>query len=303
MADFIDYYQVLGLEKGATEEEIKKAYRKLARKYHPDLNPNNKEAQVSFQRINEANEVLSDADKRSKYDKYGENWKHADQMEEQQKQQQHAGANKGFGGQGFEGYTYGNGESGDFSDFFEQMFGKQQRRGGNVKYRGEDFRAELSLNLTDAYKTHKQILNVNGKKIRITIPAGVEDGQVIKLQGYGSEGVNGGPKGDLYITFAIRNDTDFKRLGDDLYLNQKLDLYTAVLGGEEIVDTMSGKLKLKVSPETQNNTKVRVKGKGFPKYKNDNEFGDLYVTWYVETPTGLSEEEKELFKKLADLKK
>lgn len=308
MAGFIDYYQVLGLDKNASEADIKKAYRKLARKYHPDLNPDNAEAQKKFQQINEANEVLSDAEKRAKYDKYGEHWKHADQIEEQQRQQRQqaggAGA-RGFGGPGFEGYTYSSGDfnQGDFSDFFEEMFGRRQQQRRNVKYRGEDYRAQLQMNLTDAYETRKQVLTVNGKNIRITIPAGVEDGQVIKLKGYGGEGVNGGPKGDLYITFVVNNNTPYKRLGDDLYISKDLDLYTAVLGGEEVIDTMSGKIKLKVAEGTQGGTKVRVKGKGFPRYKKEGEYGDLYVTWSIHVPTNLGAEEKALFRKLADLKK
>ncbi|MBZ0098119.1 MAG: J domain-containing protein [Taibaiella sp.] len=304
MPGFIDYYQVLGVDKNASEDDIKKAYRKLARKYHPDLNPNNEEAKKKFQQINEANEVLSDAEKRKKYDQYGEHWKHADQMEEARRQQQQQQGSRGFG-QGFEGYTYSHGDFGDaggFSDFFEELFGRQQRR-SRARYKGEDYRASLQMNLADAYETHKQVLNVNGKGIRITIPAGVEDGQVIKLKGYGGEGINGGPKGDLYITFVINNNTPFRRSGDDLYKNVDLPLYVAVLGGEQIIDTMSGKIKLKVSPETQSGTQVRVKGKGFPKYKKEGEYGDLYITWNVLVPTNLTEQEKELFKQLANIKK
>ncbi|HEY9178260.1 MAG TPA: J domain-containing protein, partial [Flavipsychrobacter sp.] len=176
-----------------------------------------------------------------------------------------------------------------------------QRR-SSARYKGEDYRASLQMNLTDAYETRKQVLNVNGKSIRITIPAGVEDGQVIKLKGYGGEGINGGPKGDLYITFVVNNNTPFRRVGDDLHIAIDLPLYTAVLGGEHIAETMSGKIKMKVPPETQNGTQVRVKGKGFPKYKKDGEYGDLYITWNVLVPTNLTEQEKELFKQLADLK-
>lgn len=306
MAGFIDYYNVLGIEKSATEQDIKKAYRKLARKYHPDLNPNNDEAQKKFQQINEANEVLSDPEKRKKYDKYGEHWMHADEIEKQQQQQKQSGRGRshGFGGPGFEGYTYTSSDFGEggFSDFFEDLFGRQQRGRSHVKYKGEDYKASLEMNLADAYETRKQVLTINGKKIRITIPAGVQDGQVIKLRGYGGEGMNGGPKGDLYITFNIKNNTSYKRDGDDLYITKDLPLYTAVLGGEEVIETMSGKIKLKVAPETQNDTKVRVKGKGFPKYKKEGEFGDLYVTWKVAVPQNISEKEKELFKQLAALK-
>ncbi len=302
MTGFIDYYKVLGVNKDATADAIKKAYRKLARKYHPDLNPDNEEAKKKFQQINEANEVLGDPEKRKKYDQYGEHWQHAEQYEEARRKQQQQGG----GGQGFEGYTYTSsdfGEGADFSDFFEQMFGRKRQSRGNVRYKGEDYRASLQMNLTDVLKTHKQVLTVNGKNIRITIPAGVEDGQVIKLKGYGGEGLNGGPKGDLYITFVINNNTRFNRTGDDLYISINLPLYTAVLGGDEVIETLDGKVKLKVAPETQSGARVRLKGKGFPKYKKEGEYGDLYVTWDVKVPEGLTEQEKELFRQLAEIKK
>ena len=143
--------------------------------------------------------------------------------------------------------------------------------------------------------------SVNGKQVRITIPAGVADGQVIKLKGYGAEGVNGGPAGDLYITFVIAEDPVFKRLGDDLYVDVEVDLYTAVLGGDKVVDTLDGKVKLKIKPETQNGTKVRLKGKGFPVYKKEGQFGDLIVTYSVKIPTNLTEAQKELFRQLQSM--
>lgn len=310
MAQFIDYYTVLGVERKATADEIKKAYRKLARKYHPDLNPNNEEAKQKFQQINEAHEVLSDAEKRKKYDQYGENWKHADQFEEAKKQQrQQQQQQGGFGGQGYTQYTYSDfgADEGGFSDFFEEMFGRaRQGQGGrrgqsNVRYKGQDLHASLRMNLTDVYKTQKQVFEINGKKIRITIPAGVEDGQVIKLKGYGGEGLNGGPKGDLYITFVIENNTAFSRTDNDLHTTVDLPLYTAILGGDLVVDTMDGKVKLRVAPETENGAQVRLKGKGFPVYKKEGQFGDLYVTYNIKMPTKLSDKEKELFEQLKNL--
>ena len=290
---FIDYYKVLGLNKNATEEEIKKAYRKLARKYHPDLNPNDKEANKTFQQINEANEVLSDAEKRKKYDQYGDNWKHAGEYEKARQSQ----SASGFGGaQDFGGYS-GGGEA-DFSDFFESLFGGGGGASGRrqkARYRGQDFNAELHLSLRDAYITHKQTLTVNGKQVRITIPAGVENGQIIKLKGYGEPGINGGPAGDLFITFVIANDPVFKRMGNDLHTTVDIDLYTALLGGEITIDTLSGKVKLKIAPETGNGHKMRLKGKGFPVYKNEGAFGDLYITLNVVLPKNLTEKQKELF--------
>ncbi|MBZ5856779.1 DnaJ C-terminal domain-containing protein [Flavihumibacter profundi] len=299
---FIDYYKILGLDKTASTEDIKKAYRKLARKHHPDLNPNDKDAHLKFQQINEANEVLSDPEKRRKYDEYGENWKHADQFEQSRQQQQR------YGKQGFE--PFGSESDGDhYSDFFESLFGGQfgrEKKGGgrsssSARFRGPDYNAELRLPLRQAYITHQQTLNVQGKNIRITIPAGISDGQVIKLNGYGGPGINNGPTGDLYITFVIEADKHFKRLDNDLYANVELDLYTAVLGGETTIDTMDGKVKLKIPPGTQNGTKVRLKGKGFPVYKKEGAFGDLIVTYSVKIPTNLNKEQTELFRKLSTM--
>ena len=295
--EYIDYYQTLGVTPSASADAIKKAYRKLARKYHPDLNPNDSEAERKFKEINEANEVLSHEENRKKYDQYGKNWKHAEEFEKaQQARPQYESST------GSSQYSDNFSES-DFSDFFESMFGGTGRSYGRseVKYQGQDFNAELKLHLRDVFETHQQTLTVNGKKIRITIPAGVENGQTIKIKGYGSPGVNGGPNGDLYITFAIKNDTPFKRDKDNLYLNVEVDLYKAVLGGDITVDTFDGKVKLKVKPETQNNTKVKLKGKGFPVYKKAGHFGDLYITYSVKIPENLSEKQKELFEELSKL--
>lgn len=307
--DFVDYYSTLGISKNATDDEIKKAYRKLARKYHPDVNPDDKDAHKKFQQINEAHEVLSDPEKRKKYDQYGKDWKHADQYEKARQQQSAGGFGGqggfgGFGGQGFEGYTYSTGDEGAFSDFFESLFGGRSGRSRRTAaFRGQDLNAELQLNLSEVYETHKRTLTINNKQIRITIPAGIENGQKIRLKGYGGDGVNGGPKGDLYITFNVLNDTAFTRDGNDLYKKENIDLYTAVLGGEKTIELLSGKIKLKIQPETQNDTKVRLKGKGFPVYKKEGQYGDLYITWNVLLPTKLTDREKELFNQLSDLSK
>ena len=295
---FVDYYKTLGVNKNATDDEIKKAYRKLARKYHPDLNPNDKEANKKFQQINEANEVLSDPEKRKKYDAYGENWQHAEAYEKARQQSQSQSQN-------WQDYTYSSAEhEGDFSDFFESLFGSSARKSSNrrdVKFRGQDYNAELHLSLREAYETHKQTLTVNGKNIRITIPAGVENKQVIKLNSYGGAGTNGGPNGDLYITFIINDDPKFKRVSNDLYTTEEIDLYTAVLGGEKTIETLSGKVKLKINAGTQNGSKIRIKGKGFPVYKKEGAFGDLYITYQVKLPTNLTAKEKELFTELSKL--
>jgi curved DNA-binding protein len=295
--DFVDYYKLLGVNKSASVKEIKSAYRKLARKYHPDLNPNDKDAKKKFQQINEANEVLSDPEKRKKYDQYGKDWQHSEQFDNQRQQYQRQSTNSRAGG-----YSDFQPE-GDFSDFFESLFGRTagQSRGRNAKYRGEDFTSELQLELIDAYKTQKQTLTVNGNKIRITIPAGIENGQTIKIPGHGGNGISGGPAGDLYITFSIAVNPRFKRLGNDLFTTVDLDLYKAVLGGEITIDTLDGKVKLKVKPETQNGTKVKLKDKGFPVYKKEGSFGDLYVTYNIKIPTNLTEKQKALFTQLSEM--
>lgn len=295
---FIDYYQILGVDKKAADKDIKNAYRKLARKYHPDLNPNDAEANKKFQQLNEANEVLSDPEKRKKYDQYGENWQHGAEYEQQAKQQRQSRPQGGFGGgQSFGAEDFGGG--GGFSDFFESMFGKSSSGGRQSKYRGQDFNADLHLDLKEVAETHKQTLSVNGKSIRINIPAGVENGQTIKITGHGAAGVNGGPAGDLYITFQVADDPHFKRDGSNLFVNTKLDLYTAVLGGEVTIETLTSKVKIKVKPETQNGTKVKLKGKGLPVYKKENEFGDLYITYDIQIPVNLSEKQKKLFEEIA----
>ncbi|MDR6459605.1 curved DNA-binding protein [Chryseobacterium vietnamense] len=299
---YIDYYKILGVDKNATQDDIKKAYRKQARKYHPDLNPGDKEAEKKFKELNEANEVLSNPENRSKYDKYGEHWKHGEEYEKAQQQQQRQYQQQSYNG-GYSGADFGGGE--DFSDFFQDMFGgaaggfgRSSRGRASGKFKGQDITAELNLNLRDAATTHPQTFEINGKKVRITIPAGVYDGQQIKLKGHGNPGVNGGPNGDLYITFNIPADPDFERIGDDLKTKVTIDLYTAVLGGEVKVQTLNGSVNLKVKPETQTGMTVRLKGKGFPVYKKEGEHGDLFVTYEVKLPTNLTEKQKELFEQL-----
>ncbi|MET1054228.1 MAG: J domain-containing protein [Pedobacter sp.] len=300
---YIDYYKVLGVDKKASQDDIKKAYRKLARKYHPDLNPDDKEANKMFQQINEANEVLNDPEKRKKFDDYGENWKHADQFG-----QANQGGGNPFGGGGRGGFGGGGGSGGfgggDFSDFFESMFGGGGRSSRNsARFKGQDLQAELKISFREAATTHKPTITVNGKNLRITIPAGIANGQVIKLAGQGGAGANNGPSGDLFLTITVADDTQFKRLNDDLYLDKEIDLYTAVLGGDVTVDTLDGKVKLKVAPGTQNGTKIRLKSKGFPVYKKEGQSGNLFVTYVVKIPTGLTERQTALFNELREISK
>lgn len=294
---YIDYYAVLGVSKTATSEEIKKAYRKLARQYHPDVNPNKEEATRKFKEVNEANEVLSDPEKRKKYDQYGEHWEHAEQYEEAKRQQQQSGGGYQYhqGAEGFHDYE-------DFSDFFGSMFGKEGRA-KTKGFKGQDVSATLRLQLTDILTTQKQVLEVNGKKIRITIPAGVANGQTIKIAGHGGKGYNNGPNGDLYITFEIVNNTAFEVKGNDLYTTVSISLYDALLGGEVIIETLTGKVKVPIAPETENNKKIKLRGKGLPVYKKEDEHGDLYVTYSVVLPKNLSDKEKELLEQLRSIRK
>lgn len=302
-----NYYEILGVKPSASAEEIKKAYRKLARKYHPDVNPGDKVAEEKFKQLNEANEVLSNPEYRKKYDKYGENWQHGEAYEQAQKQRGSTSSSGGYGD--FGGFSHeGGGSREEFSDFFEQMFGgaaggfdRRQRGSASGKFKGNDLHGEVSLSLRQAAKEHQTMFEVGGKKVRITVPAGAYDGLQIKLKGYGAPGHNGGPAGDLYITFTVKKDPQFVLEGQNLRLRMPVDLYTAVLGGELRVPTLDGEVNLKVKPLTQNLSTVRLKGKGFPAYKKEGVFGDLLVTLEVKLPTSLSEKEKELFEKLRTL--
>ncbi len=293
---FIDYYKILGISRNASEKDIKKAYRKLARKYHPDLNPNDKIAEKKFKEVNEANEVLSNPKKRKKYDQYGKDWKHAEEFEKAKQQQQYQRTRQQS--------TSGDYSGQDYSEFFESMFGgaSSRPRSDAIKFRGQDYNAELHLDLKDVYKTHKRTLTIDGKNIRLTIPAGVKNGQVIKIKGHGAKGVNNGPSGDLYIKFSIVNRSKFQRDNDNLQVTVNLDLYKAILGGDITIDTFDGKVKLKIKPETQSGTKVKLKGKGFPKYKKEGQYGDLYVNYQLKVPVNLTSKEKKLFEELAKLR-
>lgn len=302
--EYIDYYKILGVGRNAGKEEIKKAYRKIARKYHPDVNPGSEEAEKKFKQANEAYEVLSDPEKRKKYDQYGKDWEHAEAFEQARRQQ---GGSSGSTGRRST-FSEGFGDAGDFSDFFRAMFGDEpafgsfgRGRARNMAFRGEDYKAELRLRLRDVYQDQKQVLTINGDKIRLVIPAGVEDGQTIRIKGQGGPGRNGGEKGDLYITFRIVEDPDFQRIGSDLYTTAEMGLYTAILGGKLEVPTLYGKVSITVPPQSENGKKIRLKGKGMPVYKKKGHYGDLYVTLQVQLPRKISEKERQLFQQLAAL--
>lgn len=297
---FIDYYKVLGVEKSATQEEIRKAYRKQAKRYHPDINKDDPQAKERFQEINEANEVLGDPEKRKKYDEYGEHWRHADEFEAQRRQ--YSDTPNGmydFGGfSGFGDFSGNEANASGFSDFFEQLFGSSFRQ--RQPKQGKDLQATLSITLQEAATEHKQTFSINNEKIRINIPAGISDGQKIKLKGHGA--MQGGIRGDLYITFHIEPDPRFTRDGSNLYTTLNVDIYTMLLGGTAIVPTLTGNAKVNIKPGTQPDSKLRLRGKGMPEYKKAGTNGDLIITLKTILPP-LNEKQKEMLKKLKEAAK
>ncbi|WP_324674279.1 J domain-containing protein [Hymenobacter sp. GOD-10R] len=309
--DYKDYYKILGLDKSATKDQIKKAYRKLAREYHPDVNPNNPEAEQKFKEVNEAHEVLSDDEKRQKYDQLGADWQRYQQAGGPGRGQSTGGfdwsqyAQGGAGGFGGFGGDAGGFEGADFSDFFSSIFGGMgggRASGGTRPGAGQDYQAELELTLEEAYKGGPRTITVNSKNLRLTVQPGVEDGQTIRLRDQGAPGRNGGPNGSLYITFRILPDPRYTRTDHDLTMEVPVSIYKALLGGEQIVDTLSGPVKIKIKPETQNGTRLRLRGKGFPVYKQAGQFGDLYLRLTLTLPQNLSNQEKELVQQLAALR-
>lgn len=307
--EYKDYYKILGVNKQASQDEIKKAYRKLAVKYHPDKNPDDKSAEDKFKDVSEAYEVLKDPEKRKQYDTLGANWK--------QYQQQGNGFDwSQFGGGGGRSHMHFEGDMGDmfgnsgFSDFFEQFFGGfggAQHGGGRRQayqqgFPGQDLEASTTINLEDAYQGSTIILNVNGKKIRIKLKPGIEDGKTLKIKGKGSATVQGGPTGDLYLKVNIADHPVFERKGNDLHTDLKVDLYTALLGGDVEVNTMKGKVKVNIAQGTENNKKLRLKGLGMPNSKDPKKKGDLYANVQVLLPTNLSLEEEKLFRQLRELR-
>lgn len=303
--DFKDYYKILGVDKKATTDEIKKAYRKLAIKYHPDKNPNNKSAEEKFKEINEANEVLSDPEKRKKYDALGENWN-------QYRQQEDTGDNFDWSrwtsghqrgaGPFSGGETFGNG--GEFSSFFESIFGGSGgfERRGNAKMKGQDYRAEIELSLEDAYHGRESRIEVNGKTLQMKLKPGIKNGQVLRIKEKGGPGRNGGPRGDIYLTLIIPPHPHFERREDDLYCDAPVDLYTAVLGGKQLVITLKGNIRIDISAGTDNGKTLRLKGLGMPRFGKPNEFGDLYAKVQITIPKKLTFEEIKLFRELSGIR-
>lgn len=331
MATTKNYYDVLGVRRDATEKEIRAAYRKLARKYHPDVNPGDKTAETKFKEINAANEVLSDAEKRKKYDKYGDKWEYADQLE-QQKQQANAGQWFRTARQGGARTTGGVGgaetDLGDFGDIFSNIF---RGRAKPATRKGENLEHPLDISLEEAYHGTTRTLTIqnnepcvgcNGtglagdaicqvcegagyvarpRKLEVKIPAGVKSGSRVRIAGEGQPGTGGGPKGDLFLLINVQPSERFERKGDDLYEDVNVPLYDALLGGEAPVPTLTGRVLLKIPAGSQNGKTIRLSGKGMPKL-GGNGHGDLYATVRVLLPTDLSVRERELFEQLRGLR-
>ena len=292
--DYKDYYKILGVAKTASPEEIKKAYRKLAVKYHPDKNPDNKQAEESFKLANEANGVLGNIEKRKKYDELGENWQ---QYERQEKQSN----GSPFGGQNYTQQDGNNpfGEQADFSDFFEQFFAGRNRGNGKPQSRkGGDYETQMEITLEEAYQGTSRIIDVENEKLRITTKPGTQNDQQLRIKNKGAKGLGDGQRGDLFVRIKVKTHPLFARKGDNLYFIQKIDLFTAVLGGEILVTTLSGQVKIAIREGTQNGKSIRLKGKGMPVYHNPKLFGDLYLEIQVQIPTTLFEVQKELFEQL-----
>jgi len=309
--DYKDYYKILGVDKKASKDEIKKKYRKLAQKYHPDRNPDNKAAEEKFKEISEANEVLSNDEKRAKYDQMGSNWN----------QYQHAGGG-GFdfsqwarqgGGKQYRTSFEGDFGGGNFSDFFESFFGgnfsqqgfggRQGRRSGHQQIKGRDYEAQLRLNLTDAFHGTSTVLNVEGEKIKVNLKPGLKDGQKLRVKGKGGMSPMGGENGDLILKISVVNNTNFTIKNTDLSLKQEVDLYTVLLGGKLTINTLKGPITINIPKESQNGKVLRLKKLGMPVYGKKDVFGDLYVNINVILPTKLNKEETLLFEKLADMRK
>lgn len=309
--NYKDYYQILGVSKNAGQDEIKKAYRKLAVKYHPDKNQGNQESEERFKEISEAYEVLHNPEKRKKYDSLGANWKQYENTGSGRPRYSKAGggsaSDESFYFEGDLGNLFGK-TGGGFSDFFNAFFGSgagSQAGFGNRQqsFKGSDLHAELEISIPEAYHGTSRVLMVNGEKLRINIKPGPYNGQELRIKGKGGHGTGDGGKGDIYIKIKVPDDNLYRREGNDLILNVEIDLYTAVLGGKKMIDTLAGKLNVAVPKGAQHGSKLRLKEKGMPVYDKPGVYGDLYIELHIVIPKNLSSEELQLFKKLKELKK
>jgi curved DNA-binding protein len=308
--EYKDYYKILGVDKKATQADIKKAYRKLARQYHPDVNPGVKSAEGRFKEINEANEVLSDPEKRRKYDELGSSWQQYQRTGADPRGfdwSQWSAGQRGSGGVRVEYGDLGDMFGGDFSDFFRTVFGgtagadptyARQSRGR----RGQDYEHPVQITLEEAFNGAKRVLQLDARRIEVTIPPGVDTGSRVRIAGEGGPGAGGRPKGDLYLTIEVLPHDVFKRDGGDLYTEVPIELYTAILGGEVAVPTLKSSVMLKIPAETQSGRRFRLKGLGMPSLQSPKQRGDLYVDAQIMLPQRLNADEKALFTQLATLR-
>ncbi len=330
--EYKDYYKILGVSRNATEKEIKKAYRKLARQYHPDANPNDPTAEEKFKEINEAYEVLSDPEKRKKYDQFGAQWKNftnaGGRPEDFWRQWQHSAGAGSPGGANYrtvspEEFEEMFGGAGGFSDFFETLFGMGGRRSGaratgfddifggvytagagsrTRPVRGRDIEHPVEITLEEAFSGASRVLQLDGQRIEVKIPRGVKTGSRVRVAGKGEPGRNSGKPGDLYLKIHVLPHPQFQREGDNLRLKLPVDLYTLILGGEVQVPTLDRPVILNIPPETDNGKVFRLRGKGMPNLKKPDQRGDLFVEVIAKLPKNLSEKEKELFRQLRTLR-
>jgi curved DNA-binding protein len=305
--EYKDYYKILGVDRGAEEKEIKKAYRKLARQHHPDVNPGDKAAEERFKDINEAYEVLSDPEKRRKYDQLGSSWQQWQRTGRDPGgfdwSQWFSGAQPGgvrveYRDLGDLGDLFG---SGGFSDFFQSIFGGMGAPRARPR-RGQDYTQPVEITLEEAFQGATRMIQKDGRRLEVKIPPGVRTGSKVRVAGEGSPGIAGGTSGDLYLEVNVLPHSVFEREGDDLRCEVPVSLYTTVLGGEVKVPTPGGDVMLNIPPETQGGRTFRLRGKGMPNLRNPKKHGDLYARLRVQVPQKLNQREKELFRELASLR-
>ncbi len=297
--EYKDYYKILGVAKTATQDEIKKAFRKLAVKYHPDKNPGDKKAEEKFKEINEANEVLGDPEKRKKYDELGSNW---NQYQQQGRPGTQGGYSRTY-------HDFGEGFGGEFSDFFESFFGGssfggfgQQQRGSSTR-KGRDLSAEMEISLNEVFYGGNKLVTIDGDRVNLKLKPGTRDGQILRMKGKGSPGSGGADSGDLLITVRVATDPKFERRGNDLYFDQHLDAIVATLGGKISIQGFDKTVAMNIPAGTDSNKVFRLKGMGVPTFEDPSIRGDAYVKMIIVVPKNLTAEEEKLLQKFLEIRK